>query len=71
MATPLLQGLHVVDLAGEPAVMTGRILADLGADVVRPEPPSGDPGRADATRFAAWNAGKRSVVVRGADDPHL
>ncbi len=71
MATPLLQGLRVVDLAGEPAVMTGRILADLGAEVVRPELPSGDPGRADTARFAAWNAGKRSVVVLGPDDPDL
>ncbi len=71
MATPLLQGLAVVDLASEPAVMTGRILADLGADVVRPELESGDPGRADAPRFAAWNAGKRSVVVSGSDDPAL
>jgi crotonobetainyl-CoA:carnitine CoA-transferase CaiB-like acyl-CoA transferase len=71
VATPLLQGLHVVDLAGPPAVMTGRILADLGADVVRPELPSGDPGRGDAAAFAAWNAGKQSVLVTGPDDPDL
>ena len=71
VATPLLQGLRVVDLAAEPAVMTGRILADLGADVVRPEPLSGDPARDDPPRFAAWNTGKRSVTVLGADDPDL
>ncbi len=71
MATALLQGLRVVDLAGEPAVMTARILADLGADVVRPELPAGDPARVDGPRFAAWNAGKLSVTVLGADDPDL
>jgi len=66
-----LQGLRVVDLAAEPAVMTGRILADLGADVIRPELPTGGQARADAPRFAAWNAGKRSVTVLGPDDPDL
>ena len=71
MATPLLQGVRVVDLAGEPAALTGRILADLGAEVVRPEVATGDPGRADAPRFAAWNAAKLSVVVTGSDDPEL
>ncbi|HZJ27456.1 MAG TPA: CoA transferase, partial [Acidimicrobiia bacterium] len=67
----LLAGWRVVDLAGEPAALTGRILADLGADVVKVEPPEGDPLRTDAARFDAWNAGKRSVVVRDAHDPEL
>jgi crotonobetainyl-CoA:carnitine CoA-transferase CaiB-like acyl-CoA transferase len=71
-ASPLLEGTHVVDLAGEPAAMAGRILADLGADVVRVEPPDGDPLRAaDPNRFLANNAGKRSVVVTGPDDATL
>ena len=30
----LLDGVRVIDLAGEPAAMAGRVLADLGADVV-------------------------------------
>ena len=75
----LLTGLRVVDLAGEPAAMTGRILADLGADVVKVEPVGGDPLRMvsplgpDGTslRFVAWNAGKRSMVVEGPADPRL
>jgi len=34
----LLDGIGVVDIAGEPAAMTGRILADLGAEVIKVEP---------------------------------
>ncbi|MBV8950486.1 MAG: CoA transferase, partial [Actinobacteria bacterium] len=61
----------VVDLAGEPAEMSGRVLADLGADVVKVEPAAGDPLRALPNRFATWNAGKRSVVVSSAEDAEL
>ena len=71
MPTALLDGVRVVDLAGEPAAMTGRILADLGADVVLVEPPDGHPLRDQPDRFAAWAAGKRSVVVTGPDDATL
>ncbi|HEY6317695.1 MAG TPA: CoA transferase [Acidimicrobiia bacterium] len=71
MATALLDGVRVVDLAGEPAAMTGRILADLGADVVLVEPPEGHALRALPDRFTVWAAGKRSVTVTGADDAAL
>jgi crotonobetainyl-CoA:carnitine CoA-transferase CaiB-like acyl-CoA transferase len=71
VSTALLEGVRVVDLAGEPAAMTGRILADLGADVVLAEPPTGAPLRALPNRFRAWAAGKRSRVVEGPDDPAL
>ena len=75
----LLTGVRVADLAGEPAAMTGRILADLGAEVVRVEPPGGDPLRAVppvgpdgmSLRFVAWNAGKACLEVDGPDDPRL
>jgi crotonobetainyl-CoA:carnitine CoA-transferase CaiB-like acyl-CoA transferase len=81
-ATPteaLLSGTTVVDLAGEPAAMTGRILADLGADVVKVEGPGGDPLRGApplgpdgvSLRFVAWNAGKRLQTVDGPEDPLL
>ncbi|MDG2308538.1 MAG: CoA transferase [Candidatus Binatia bacterium] len=78
----LLADVRVVDLAGEPAAMTGRILADLGAEVVRIEPPDGDPLRivgpllgthgegGRSLRFAAWSAGKKSVVA-SADSAEL
>ena len=68
---PLLDGVRVVDLAGEPAAMAGRMLADLGAEVIVVEPPDGHPLRALPDRWAAWAAGKHSVVVSGPDDPEL
>ncbi|MDQ1426483.1 MAG: hypothetical protein QOD72_3981, partial [Acidimicrobiaceae bacterium] len=72
---------RVLDLTVERGWMCGRMLADLGADVIKIEPPGGDPGRltglfADPTRPAAeenlswWfeNRGKTSVVL-DLDDP--
>lgn len=75
----LLAGLRVVDLAGEPAASTCRILADLGAEVIKVEPKGGDPLRKalpigpDGTslRFAVWNAGEKLVEVDGPQDPLL
>jgi len=40
-----LEGLHVLDLAGPMGVYCGKLLADLGADVIRVEPPDGGPVR--------------------------
>lgn len=37
-----LEGLRILDLADESAVYATRILADLGAEVIRIEPPQGD-----------------------------
>ena len=62
----LLAGLRVLDLAGEPARMAARILADLGAEVVRVEAPGGDPQRG-SLRAAAWDAGKETVSLRPGD----
>ncbi len=74
----LLAGVRVADLAGEPAAMTGRILADLGAEVVRVVPPTGDPlatlpplGPDGSLRQLAWGAGKDTLLVDGPDDPRL
>ncbi|MBI2958112.1 MAG: CoA transferase, partial [Chloroflexi bacterium] len=36
---------RVLDLAGESGVFCTKILAALGADVIKVEPPGGDPGR--------------------------
>jgi crotonobetainyl-CoA:carnitine CoA-transferase CaiB-like acyl-CoA transferase len=66
-----LAGLRVVDLSTLLAApQVGALLADLGADVVKVEPPAGDPlqalglqrgGRSVPYRLA--NRGKRRVVV--------
>jgi crotonobetainyl-CoA:carnitine CoA-transferase CaiB-like acyl-CoA transferase len=73
-APPPVQGLRVLDLADDSGAMCGRILADLGADVVKVEPPAGDPGRRvppfahdrpDIDRSLSWlaaNVGKRGIT---------
>ncbi|HXQ63170.1 MAG TPA: CoA transferase [Acidimicrobiales bacterium] len=79
MPDALLAGVRVVDMAGEPAAMTGRILADLGAEVTKVEPPGGDPLRRvpplgpDGTslRHVVWNAGKSVVELDSTTDPRL
>ena len=42
MAQRLLDGLRVLDLGGDPSARAARVLGDLGADVVRVVPPTGD-----------------------------
>ncbi|RAY16174.1 CoA transferase [Actinomadura craniellae] len=65
-----LAGLRVVDMADGGAETCGRYLADLGADVIRVEPPGGAPSRRRQPRhggvslhFATRNANKRGVAV--------
>jgi benzylsuccinate CoA-transferase BbsE subunit len=44
--TPLaLDDIRILDLAGEPGMYCGKLLAELGADVLKIEPPGGDPAR--------------------------
>ncbi len=66
----LLAGLRVLDLSCGPGDAVSRILADLGADVLKVEPPGGSPARAELPRlahtsiaFALHNANKRSTVL--------
>lgn len=71
----LLGRCRVLDCAGELGALCGRILGDLGADVVKVEPPGGDPARRlppfvdgiphldRSLRFWAFNQNKRSVVL--------
>ncbi|HSP99034.1 MAG TPA: CoA transferase [Candidatus Dormibacteraeota bacterium] len=51
-----LAHLRVLDLTDLRGALAGRLLADLGADVVKIEPPGGDPGRQQAP-FAGGVAG--------------
>ena len=75
-STGALAGIRVLDLATERAELAGRLLADLGAQVVKIEPPGGSPARClppfEAGREAGvegslyWAAvalGKLSVVL--------
>jgi benzylsuccinate CoA-transferase BbsE subunit len=41
----MLSDLRVLDLTDERGFLAGKILADLGADVIKIEPPGGDPAR--------------------------
>jgi len=59
-----LQGLKVLDFTQNlPGPYATLMLASLGAEVVKVEPPKGDPGRWAKPLFAQLNRGKRSVVL--------
>src|SRR5258706_14741857 len=66
-----LQGVRVVDLT---RILSGPfctlMLADMGADVIKVEPPEGDPLRAQGAMveglswyYAAFNRNKRSMAL--------
>jgi crotonobetainyl-CoA:carnitine CoA-transferase CaiB-like acyl-CoA transferase len=75
-----LQGYRVLDLSEPWGAYCGKLLADLGADVVKVEPPAGDPARAlgpfkddrphpeASLTFAYYHTNQRSVVLDLADD---
>ena len=70
-----LAHLRALDLTGPGSQYCGRLMADLGADVVRVEPPAGEDGRRlgpyaggkpDPERsitFLTYNLNKRGVVL--------
>ena len=70
-----LSPYRVLDLSDEKGFLCGRILGDLGADVIKIEPPGGDPSRrrgpyyqgdARADRSLYWfahNYNKRGVTL--------
>jgi crotonobetainyl-CoA:carnitine CoA-transferase CaiB-like acyl-CoA transferase len=59
-----LSDIAVVEIGGGVAgAWCGKVFADLGADVVKVEPPGGDRLRADRGTFAHLNTNKRSVVM--------
>ncbi|HUJ67755.1 MAG TPA: CoA transferase [Acidimicrobiales bacterium] len=58
-----LTGLRVLDLSWGVAGPVGvLLLADLGADVIKVEPPGGDPFRKQPA-YHVWNRSRRSVVI--------
>jgi crotonobetainyl-CoA:carnitine CoA-transferase CaiB-like acyl-CoA transferase len=70
-----LSGIRVLDLADETGAYCGKLLGDLGADVIKVEPPGGDPMRGIGPFFAGvpdrnrsvffwhYNTSKRSAVL--------
>ncbi len=70
-----LSGIRILDLTAEPGFLAGKVLGDLGADVVKVEPPDGDPARrrppfwggdADPDRSLLWlalNTSKRGITL--------
>lgn len=70
-----LSGYRVLDLADTKGVYCGKLLADLGADVIKVEPPQGDPSRSfppfvddvphleKSLYFLYRNANKRGITL--------
>ncbi|MCY4615581.1 MAG: CoA transferase [Chloroflexi bacterium] len=71
-----LAGIRVIDLATGYCEIAGRLLADMGAEVIKIEPPGGHPSRRHppfvdgregeldgSLHWAAYAIGKRSVVL--------
>ncbi|VWD12327.1 L-carnitine dehydratase [Burkholderia lata] len=68
----LLSGLRVLDLSRNlPGPFATRMLTDLGASVIKVEPPEGDPTRPLAGLFDALNHGKACRTVDFRDDADL
>jgi crotonobetainyl-CoA:carnitine CoA-transferase CaiB-like acyl-CoA transferase len=75
MSAGFLKGFRALDLTGLSGQLAGRLLTDLGMEVIKIEPPGGDPVRNLApfvsgangvrlcTTFAHLNAGKASKVL--------
>lgn len=73
--SPLLDGIRVLEIADETGEYCGRLLAGLGADVVKVEPPGGEitrtygpfqgdqPDPDKSLYFWHYNLGKRSMVL--------
>jgi len=65
-----LDGIRVLDLSTRLAEATGKTLADLGAEVIKVEPPGGCDARTTppfaqdgrSLFWEAWGLGKHSVV---------
>ncbi|WP_163702318.1 CoA transferase [Mycolicibacterium sarraceniae] len=75
MTQVLLSSVRVLDLCEETGDGVTRLLADLGADVIKIEPPGGSPARWSrptldgvSVPFALHNANKRGTVLDPSDD---
>ena len=57
-----LAGYRVLDLTDDRGYLCGKILGDLGADVIKIEPPGGDPGRFIGPYYRGEINPERSLV---------
>ncbi len=59
-----LKGLTVVDLTwGVAGPLATMFMADYGAEVIKVEPPGGDPFRALLPAYTVWQRGKKSLTL--------
>ena len=70
-----LTGIRVLDLSGPMGVYCGKLMADMGADVIKVEPPGGDPMRdmgplvpdrvhpESSIHWLHFNTNKRSITL--------
>jgi len=70
-----LEGYQALDLTDDKGFLCGRILGDLGADVIKVEPPGGEPSRrigpfyndihdpGESLYWLAYNANKRGITL--------
>ncbi|HEV3110017.1 MAG TPA: CoA transferase [Candidatus Binataceae bacterium] len=75
MGCELLKGFRMLDLSDEKGAMCGKMFADMGADVIKVEPPGGcatrrippflddHPSLDTSLYFLAYQAGKRSITL--------
>lgn len=75
LSTALLPGFRVLDLTSSMGALCGKLLGDMGMDVIKIETPGGDSARSEppfakghahregSLRFAYLNAGKRSITL--------
>jgi crotonobetainyl-CoA:carnitine CoA-transferase CaiB-like acyl-CoA transferase len=75
MRSELLKGVRMLDLTDEKGALCGKMFADMGAEVIKVEPPQGcptrqippflddEPGLDHSLHFLAYQAGKRSITL--------
>ena len=71
----VLSGIRVIELSSERIAFAGKLLGDMGADVILVEPPAGEPsrgyppfvddepGEGRSLHFLHYNTSKRSLVL--------
>src|ERR1700741_659848 len=67
MSAEFLKGYRALDLTGLSGQLAGRMLADLGMEVIKIEPPGGDPVRRLAPFITSANGSAFRKLVESAD----